>query len=232
MSQIILDYGVNHEGNIDYALLACETVAKECKELNDIMIKFQCYNPLELSKPANFQLHLSQYEAVAKKCKELKLRWGVSLFKSTWNKTEYFINLGCSFIKIATIETRRLRKKGITNIIQRVRTLNKKIAIYVSIPIWFNSEYYNLPATAFLVCKSIYPCSDPLSLLEQVYHFQIGYSDHAVGYFPCLIAEKLGASVIEKHFTLQHHQSKFRDHSEYAVDPQELREWMSERKRI
>ena len=40
----------------------------------------------------------------------------------------------------------------------------------------------------------------------------IGYSDHTIGVQACLAAVALGARILEKHFTLRHDFSDFRDH--------------------
>ncbi len=51
----------------------------------------------------------------------------------------------------------------------------------------------------------------------------IGYSDHTMGLDAALAAVALGARIVEKHFTLDHHQSDFRDH-QLSADPSELTE--------
>jgi sialic acid synthase SpsE len=49
----------------------------------------------------------------------------------------------------------------------------------------------------------------------------VGYSDHTLGIEAALTAVSLGARVIEKHFTLRHDYSDFRDH-QLSADPGEL----------
>ena len=51
----------------------------------------------------------------------------------------------------------------------------------------------------------------------------VGYSDHTLGNDACLAAVAVGARILEKHFTLDHDQSDFRDHK-LAADPAELRD--------
>lgn len=50
----------------------------------------------------------------------------------------------------------------------------------------------------------------------------VGYSDHVMGVDAAVAAAAIGARIIEKHFTLDHHTSDFRDH-QLAADPAELR---------
>jgi N,N'-diacetyllegionaminate synthase len=51
----------------------------------------------------------------------------------------------------------------------------------------------------------------------------VGYSDHTLRNDACLVAVAVGARILEKHFTLDHDQSDFRDHK-LAADPAELRD--------
>lgn len=51
----------------------------------------------------------------------------------------------------------------------------------------------------------------------------IGYSDHTLGSEACVAAVAVGARILEKHFTLDHDHSEFRDHK-LSADPGELRD--------
>jgi N-acetylneuraminate synthase/N,N'-diacetyllegionaminate synthase len=50
-----------------------------------------------------------------------------------------------------------------------------------------------------------------------------GYSDHTLGIEAAVLAVALGARIVEKHFTLDKHQSDFRDH-QLSADPGEFAE--------
>ena len=66
---------------------------------------------------------------------------------------------------------------------------------------------YNCKLT-LLHCVSNYPCAiESLNLkviktLKNAFFCDVGYSDHAVGPLPAVVAIALGATIVEKHFTL------------------------------
>ena len=59
-----------------------------------------------------------------------------------------------------------------------------------------------------LHCVSNYPCKykslnmSVLTSLKNRYKLPVGYSDHAIGFIPAVTSVALGATIIEKHFTL------------------------------
>lgn len=59
-----------------------------------------------------------------------------------------------------------------------------------------------------LHCVSNYPCSieslnlNVITTLRNAFHCEVGYSDHANGSLPAALSVALGATVVEKHFTL------------------------------
>ena len=92
----------------------------------------------------------------------------------------------------------------------------------------FSESLSNL---VLLHCSSTYPTNPEVSNLRNIlslrdmYNLVVGYSDHTVGPTAPAIAVALGASVIEKHFTLDRSQNGA-DHL-VGVDPKMLKEMMS-----
>jgi sialic acid synthase SpsE len=82
---------------------------------------------------------------------------------------------------------------------------------------------------ALLHCVSSYPVPiaeanlRSISYLKNQTPYTVGYSDHTVGTGAAVIAVALGARIIEKHFTLDHQYSDFRDH-QLSADPTEMAE--------
>ena len=78
-----------------------------------------------------------------------------------------------------------------------------------------------------LHCVSLYPPRDSqvnlafMDTLRREFGMAVGYSDHTLGYAIPLAAAALGASVIEKHFTLDKNMPGW-DHK-VSADPEELR---------
>lgn len=76
-----------------------------------------------------------------------------------------------------------------------------------------------------LWCKSSYP-SSPEDLKEIPASFRgsmyAGYSDHFLGVSGCILAASRGASIIEKHFTLNKSNTAIRDHV-LSATPDEFR---------
>lgn len=82
---------------------------------------------------------------------------------------------------------------------------------------------------AALHCVSVYPTPPGAAALASIPVLRrelattVGYSDHTLGVEACVIAAAKGARIIEKHFTLRHDFSDFRDHA-LSCEPTELEE--------
>lgn len=82
---------------------------------------------------------------------------------------------------------------------------------------------------AVLHCVSAYPTPPEAARLATIpvlaseLDATTGYSDHTIGVHACLAAVALGARILEKHFTLRHDFSEFRDH-QLSSEPAEFEE--------
>ncbi len=83
------------------------------------------------------------------------------------------------------------------------------------------------PGLAVLHCVASYPTPleqaslASIAFLREGLGVPVGYSDHTLGIEACVLAVAAGARIIEKHFTLDHDLSDFRDHK-LSADPDEL----------
>jgi N,N'-diacetyllegionaminate synthase len=83
------------------------------------------------------------------------------------------------------------------------------------------------PGIVLLQCVSAYPTPAAEANLRAIPALaalgaMVGYSDHTLGITAAPLAVALGARVIEKHFTIDHDHSDFRDHK-LSVNPAELK---------
>ena len=82
---------------------------------------------------------------------------------------------------------------------------------------------------AALQCTTSYPAPPETANLASIGWLgerlgcPVGYSDHTLGNDVCVLAVAAGARIIEKHYTLDHETSDFRDH-QLSADPQQLAE--------
>lgn len=92
-------------------------------------------------------------------------------------------------------------------------------------------------SVALLHCVSAYPTpSDEVNLLSIRYlksryrDIPVGYSDHTTGILACIGAVALGASIVEKHFTLDK-SLKYGDHA-LSGEPEDFKKLVSQIRRI
>ncbi|MEZ5100180.1 MAG: N-acetylneuraminate synthase family protein [Thermoleophilia bacterium] len=90
---------------------------------------------------------------------------------------------------------------------------------------------------AVLHCVSAYPAPEEESglaaipLLQRRLRCPIGWSDHTLGVDVCELAVAAGARIVEKHVTLAHDFSDFRDHA-LSAEPDELAELVRRVRRV
>ena len=98
------------------------------------------------------------------------------------------------------------------------------------------AKKYNKCGIALLKCTSLYPAPDnSINLLAiekfiTTFKIPIGYSDHTVDNLASLLAVGLGATIIEKHFTLDKKQQGL-DHK-LSLEPQELKNLVNDIRRV
>ncbi len=225
---IIAEAGVNHNGDINMAKqlidaaseagadyvkfqsFKAESLVSEKAALaeyqktntnNEVQSQFEMLKQLELSEAAH--LELKAYAA----SKQIK-------FLSTAFDTYYvnFLNqLGIDFFKVPSGE--------ITNLPYLETIASTKLPVIIStgmadikeiedaIHVFLNLGY-NKSEIIVLHCNTQYPTlaedvnMNAMLTIKNTFGVKVGYSDHTLGLEASLAAVALGASVIEKHFTL------------------------------
>lgn len=227
-TKIIAEIGVNHNGKISLA----KKLIDEAKDSGADYVKFQIYQTKEMAfrnlKKAPYQVKNSlikkesQYEMLRKYelnfsdhmkiynyCKKKKIKYLASVFdhkslafleklKFDYYKipsselTNYpLLNLFTKFHKKILLSTGMAEKKDIKNVLN---FLIKK-----------GFEKKNI---TLLHCNSSYPTPleevnlKKMNSLKNYFKVNIGYSDHTSGPESAIIAATMGASMIEKHVTL------------------------------
>jgi sialic acid synthase SpsE len=94
-----------------------------------------------------------------------------------------------------------------------------------------------IPIVYVLHCVTQYPCSDEeanlraILTLQKEFKLPVGYSDHTIGIDACVASVSLGASVIEKHFTLDKNCAEGTDHI-LSATPDEFKKMVETIRRI
>lgn len=81
--------------------------------------------------------------------------------------------------------------------------------------------------TVLMQCSSAYPCAmervglNVMLEMQRRYGLPVGLSDHTLGYAACISAAALGATVVEKHFTLS--RLLYGSDARHSMEPDEFK---------
>ena len=241
---IIAEAGVNHNGDLNKALKMVDVASKAKADY----IKFQTFIPNELCQKkfgqANYQkksfkkksqlemlnalkLTFQEFKTIKNRCKKKKINFLSSPFDQ--KSLDFLKKLNLKFIKVASGE--------ITNIplLKEIGRLKKKVIlssgmsnikeINIALKVLISNGTKKKDITV-LHCNTEYPAkTEKLNLMAIRYikdklKVKVGYSDHSLGHEASLIALAFGASVLEKHFTLD---KKFKGPDQKSsLNPHEL----------
>jgi N,N'-diacetyllegionaminate synthase len=244
---IIAEAGVNHNGSMDLALKLVE----KAKETGADAIKFQTISSPEanISKSApkaayqdvslpdgktqlemvkGFFLSFREFERICAFCRETGIIFMSSPFDT--ESARFLAELGIEIFKIPSGE--------ITNLLLLRETghFNKKVILSTGMStIQEIRESVNIleesgtrkEKISLLHCTTEYPAPfDEVNLkamltLKEEFGLEVGYSDHTTGIEISLAAVSMGATIIEKHFTLDR-SMKGPDHKS-SLEPSEFR---------
>lgn len=243
---IIAEAGVNHNGSIQLAKKMVEKAA----EAGADYIKFQTFKASNLvtksARQAEYQQRnigcqeISQYqmlkelelspddhEVLINYCRQLGIKFLSTAFDL--DSIDYLHSLNLGLWKIPSGE--------VTNypFLKRIAILNEPTILSTGmcdledVQAALNALYKNGLSKDNLIllhCNTEYPTPfedvnlKAMEVLRNVFDVAVGYSDHTRGIEVPIAAVALGASVIEKHFTLDRHM-KGPDHKA-SLEPDEL----------
>lgn len=221
---IIAEAGVNHNGSIDIAFELVRVAARAGAD----MVKFQAFSADGIVAPdaptARYQADRTQISSQHELLRALELsdddfariadecgREGIQFLCTPFSLDSLasLVALGMPAIKVASGE--------LTNHPALVRFAGTGLPIYLSTgmaemaEVGIAIEVLQLAGSGpitLLQCTSLYPApAETLNLLAMramadQFSLPIGFSDHSVGITAAIAATALGATVIEKHFTL------------------------------
>lgn len=243
---IIAEAGVNHNGDIEKALKLVEIA----KDAGADVVKFQTFIPeLVISKyatKAEYQkattgsqesqldmvrklyLDVDAHKRLIKHCGKLGIQYLSTPFDLV--SIDTLIDLG--------IETFKIPSGEVTNIpyLKKIGKLNKRIIMStgmcylgeietaMNILIKEGTQKQNI---AILHCNTEYPTPMQdvnllaMNTIQKAFDVEVGYSDHTLGIEVPIAAVAMGATIIEKHFTLDKNMEG-PDHKA-SLDPSELK---------
>ena len=208
---IIAEIGINHSGSLALA----KKMIKAAKKCGADVAKFQnAYRDdlFQIKSKAykvakKFILKDSEYKEIKKYCDKLKIE---------------FMSTPYDFRSVDLLEKLKVKRYKVASADVVDMPLNKKIIstkkpVIISVGMANISEikktvnFYKknkMKKITLLHCVSSYPCSTKsLNLrtmleLKKVFNLPVGYSDHSIGNDAAIMAVGFGATVIEKHFTI------------------------------
>lgn len=243
---IIAEAGVNHNGSLVHAFRLIDYA----KNAGVDYIKFQTFKAENLvskdAKKADYQIENtgnaeeSQFQMLKKLelsaedhhkiinyCNEKKIQFFSTAFDL--ESLHYLKSLGLELVKIPSGEITNLpylrlaaqlfQKVIISTGMSTISEIKEALSVFLNAGIAKDS-------ITILHCNTEYPTPMKDVNLKAMLHLQkefgtaIGYSDHTLGIEVPIAAVALGASVIEKHFTLDKNMEG-PDHAA-SLDPQEL----------
>ncbi len=230
---IIAEIGINHGGSI----IKCKKLIKAAYKSGADAAKLQIVDPensYDKSHPSfgvfkNKNFNHQELKSLIKFSKKL----GITLFATPgdFQSLKKTIKLKMPAIKISS--------GLLTNLPLIKEAAYKKIPIILSTGMAFKNEIVDAVnickiktnKICILKCTSIYPAPiDKINLraiksLNKKFNLPIGYSDHTIGIDTCISAIAAGATVIEKHFTLNRNK-KGADHH-ISIEPKDFKKMVN-----
>jgi N-acetylneuraminate synthase/N,N'-diacetyllegionaminate synthase len=223
---VIAEAGVNHNGDVAMALALCDAA----KAAGADAVKFQSFRATDLvvrgAPTAEYQsrqtgeldqfamlekLELSegQHEQIRDHC----ARIGIEFFSTPFSVSavDMLVRLGVRRIKLSSGElTHRplVEHAAATHLPLLLSTGMATLDETAEALDWVRAARGHLRDVTVLHCTSAYPAADSTLNLRALQHMAaalglpVGYSDHSLGVEAALAAVALGATVIEKHLTL------------------------------
>lgn len=235
---VIAEVGINHNGDFKIA----KSLITAAKEAGADAVKFQTYiTKKRVPKDSSIYNILKKCEFNETETKELinfAKEKEIIFFSTPFDEesVEILVNNNVPLMKIASFDltNQKLLKKvaetGIPVIMSRGIANKQEIDRSLNILKDYETKY------AILHCVSAYPTEindanlNIINSLKSMYNCPIGYSDHTLGIEVAYLSVAVGASIVEKHFTLDTNQEG-PDHK-LSADPEMLKNMIKKIRKI
>ncbi|MEC7641750.1 MAG: N-acetylneuraminate synthase family protein [Nitrospinota bacterium] len=242
-SFFIAEIGINHNGSLDIA----KQLIDVAKEAGCDAVKFQkrtvdvVYTPEELARPREnpfgttngdlkrgLEFGEKEYSEIDRYCKEKKIQW----MASCWDEESV------DFINQFAPPCYKIASASLTDdaLLQHHRKYGKPIILSTGMSTMEQIEHavevLGTDDLIILHSTSTYPSkTEELNLqmikpLQSKFPVPIGYSGHEVGLAPTYAATVLGATVLERHITMD--RAMWGSDQAASVEPQGLRRLMQD----
>jgi len=216
---IIAEVGINHEGDYDKAIQCADAANKAGTDC----VKFQCHiteaemiptdmKPGKISEERLWdiikrcELNEDEERRVKKYCEEKGIIYLCTPFSreaadrlQAMNVEAFKIGSGeCNNIPLIEHVAKMGKPMLLSTGMNDIDSIKKSVSVI---------EKYDCPLL-LMHCTSMYPTPyDKVRLgaikdLQETFDLPVGLSDHSIGIYTCLAAVALGASALEKHFTV------------------------------
>ena len=251
---IIAEAGINHNGDLRIA----KEMIRVAKHAGADAIKFQTFKAEEFClDPDQLFTYTSQEKSVTEPMVEMFKRYEFSQEDwyelSEFSKTqdidflstpqnvgdmELLVRIGVPAIKVGSDDLTNTpliaeySSKGLPLVLSTGMSNLDEIYRALDAANWFSGS-----DVAVMICTSLYPTPIDEAGIGRVRTLQeafpgliVGFSDHTESNLSAAIARALGASIFEKHFTLDR-RSEGPDHW-FSPSPSELGEWIAEIRQV
>ena len=223
---VIAEAGVNHNGELSMAFALCDAAHAAGADA----VKFQTFRAEDLVVPGaptaqyqqratgemdqfamlrSLELTQQQHEAIQAHCRRI----GIEFFSTPFSieAVDMLVALGVRRLKLPSGElthralVEHAARQRIPLIVSTGMATMEEIREALG---WIGAARGDLNDVTVLHCTSAYPAPDEALNLRAMQSMArdlpvaIGYSDHSLGIEAAIVATALGASVIEKHITL------------------------------
>ena len=242
----IAELNTSHFGNIDVA----KKMIESAKQMGCDCIKLQSWtsnsinsdeyykkNPITKKFFDRYSLNENALKKLSLFCKKLNIDFSSTPYST--DEVDFLVDeCNASFIKIASMDLNNLE------FLEYIGKKNK--AVILSTGMGSLEEIREAVKTlkktgnknlAILHCVSIYPTPHKLAnlnnirgLIDEFPNIPIGFSDHTIGPEAAAAAIALGASIIEKHFTLD--KSKIGMDNQMSSEPNEIKQMITYSKNV